>query len=317
MRISVVIPAYNAEPYIGRTVDSVLAQTRPAHEVIVVDDGSTDGTEAAVSRYGQEVRYIRQDNNGASAARNTGIEAAQGEWIAFLDADDEWMPEKLQRQAALLARNPELMWTTGNFLLCYCQTQRRVEKLAEERGRALLGGREYFDDFFWAFTQSATGWTGTMLIKKEALQQAGLFRVGQDRSEDHDMWWRVAYRWPAIGYDNEPLAVYHLDVPESISKKYRDTALLNELLERHLRQAEAHGRSAQFRPCAMHMLRHWIHHYMHDERITLVRGLIVEFGDLLPGYYRSVLRLLTIWPRLTLACMPMLTQINRWVGLKI
>ncbi len=87
--VSVVIPAYNAEKYIGRAIDSVLAQTRQPDEIIVVDDGSTDNTPNAIKSYGSKVYYIHQENGGASVARNTGIEAAKSEWIAFLDADDE------------------------------------------------------------------------------------------------------------------------------------------------------------------------------------------------------------------------------------
>ncbi|MCK4960446.1 MAG: glycosyltransferase family 2 protein, partial [Planctomycetes bacterium] len=89
--VSVVIAAYNAEKYIQRAIDSVLAQSLPADEIIVVDDGSTDNTGDAVKHYGSKVRYIYQENAGPASARNTAIEAATGTWIAFLDADDEWL----------------------------------------------------------------------------------------------------------------------------------------------------------------------------------------------------------------------------------
>lgn len=92
--VSVVIPAYNAGEYLGRAIDSVLAQTQPAAEIIVVDDGSADNTADVAQGYGERIRFIQQENAGASVARNTGIEAAASEWIAFLDADDEWLPQK-------------------------------------------------------------------------------------------------------------------------------------------------------------------------------------------------------------------------------
>ncbi|MHC4386164.1 MAG: glycosyltransferase family 2 protein, partial [Planctomycetota bacterium] len=107
MKISVVIPAYNIEDYIERAIDSVLAQTRQPEEIIVVDDGSTDATAQKIKAYGDQVRYIHQANKGLSGARNTGIRQAQNEWVAFLDGDDEWLPEKLQLQSELLTRNPE------------------------------------------------------------------------------------------------------------------------------------------------------------------------------------------------------------------
>ena len=102
--ISAVIPAYNAEKYITRAIDSVLGQTRPVDEIIIVDDGSTDNTAEAIKRYGDKIQYIYQENAGVSAARNTGIKAAATDWIAFLDADDEWLPERIQLQVELLKR---------------------------------------------------------------------------------------------------------------------------------------------------------------------------------------------------------------------
>jgi len=101
-RISVVIPAYNNAATVGRAVRSVLAQTRPVAEIIVVDDGSQDDTEQVIGSFGEIVHYEYQDNAGASAARNRGIELANGDWIAFLDADDEWLPQKLSIQESAL-----------------------------------------------------------------------------------------------------------------------------------------------------------------------------------------------------------------------
>ena len=100
--VSVVIPVYNSSEYIARTIESVLAQTHKPDEIIVVDDGSTDETRQKVTQYEPKVKYIYQTNAGTSAARNTGIKTSSSEWIAFLDADDEWLPEYLQKQLALL-----------------------------------------------------------------------------------------------------------------------------------------------------------------------------------------------------------------------
>ena len=104
MRVSAIIPAYNRKAAVFRAIDSVLAQTAPVDEIIVVDDGSTDGTADGIHRrYGAQVRVVRQGNQGVSAARNTGIRDAQGEWIAFLDSDDIWLPTKMQCQLEALA----------------------------------------------------------------------------------------------------------------------------------------------------------------------------------------------------------------------
>jgi len=105
MFVSVIIPTYNRKLCLFQAVDSVLAQTVPVEEIIVVDDGSTDGTfEAVCARYGALVKAIRQDNSGASAARNRGLREARGEWIALLDSDDVWLPMKIERQLEALAR---------------------------------------------------------------------------------------------------------------------------------------------------------------------------------------------------------------------
>ncbi len=118
--ISVVIPAYNAAATLARALDSVLAQTHPAHEVLIVDDGSADATGDLVAGYASRggavpVRYLRQANAGPSAARNRGVEAATGDWIAFLDADDWYYPERLARHARMIEADPTLDFLVGSF----------------------------------------------------------------------------------------------------------------------------------------------------------------------------------------------------------
>jgi glycosyltransferase involved in cell wall biosynthesis len=117
MTVSAVIPAYNRKAYIRRAIDSALAQTVPVDEVVVIDDGSTDGTAEAVETwYGQQVRVVRQQNTGVSGARRRGIQEACGEWIAFLDSDDEWMPERNGELLAAAARVPQdVAWIFGDL----------------------------------------------------------------------------------------------------------------------------------------------------------------------------------------------------------
>ena len=105
--VSIVIPAYNAAPYIAETLESALAQTHARREIIVIDDGSTDDTEIRVAPYLSRIRYRRQANAGTAAARNTGLRMATGDYIAFLDADDIWQTEKLEIQLRMAARHPE------------------------------------------------------------------------------------------------------------------------------------------------------------------------------------------------------------------
>ncbi|MHC4951910.1 MAG: glycosyltransferase family 2 protein, partial [Planctomycetota bacterium] len=248
--ISVVIPAYNAGPYLRRTLESVLRQTHPADEIIVVDDGSTDNTADVAASYGDSVVLIGQENAGASVARNTGIEAAKGNWIAFLDGDDEWVPEKLKLQVAHLKKNPDLAWTMSNYFNCFCEQAHRREIRDQGRSEGLLAGQEYYDDYFDAYRAGACGNTNTMLIRKDVLVEAGLFRPGQPRMNDEDMWFRIAYRYPRAGYMTTPLAIYHRGVSDSTVKTHNHPEIVIELIKRHLKLAEEQNRLDAFRDVA-------------------------------------------------------------------
>src|SRR5215216_1764150 len=106
IKVSAIIPTYNSARYLTEAVDSVLAQTVEDVEVVVIDDGSTDETELLMRGYGSRVRYLRQQNGGVARARNRGIEESRGQYVAFLDADDVWVPNKLERQVAALEKGP-------------------------------------------------------------------------------------------------------------------------------------------------------------------------------------------------------------------
>jgi glycosyltransferase involved in cell wall biosynthesis len=106
--ISCIVPVFNGEPYLSETLDSILAQSYRPLEIIVADDGSTDRTANVVANYGDTIRYLKQENAGPPAARNLGLSSARGEFIAFLDADDLWHPDKLARQKARFDAQPAL-----------------------------------------------------------------------------------------------------------------------------------------------------------------------------------------------------------------
>src|SRR5688500_8177111 len=132
--VSVVIPTYNYGRFIAHAIRSVLAQTRPADEIIIVDDGSTDDTTDAVKQFGENVKYVRQENAGVCAARNRGVRESTGDLIAFLDADDTWEPENLEKQLDRFSRD-------GRIGLVHCG-MREFDSTTGETIRLYVDGGE-------------------------------------------------------------------------------------------------------------------------------------------------------------------------------
>jgi glycosyltransferase involved in cell wall biosynthesis len=202
--VSVVIAAYDAERTLGPALASALAQVPRPAEVIVVDDGSRDGTGAVVAAF-PSVRLIRQDNQGPSAARNTGIQAASQPWVAFLDADDIWLPGKLARQFAALARHESAVLLAGDWVRVYPDAD--IEQAGPD-SETLVGYRELL--VFNRFQ------TSTVLVRADVLERCGGFASARDGAEDWDMWLRCALFGPVVKLD-VPLVVYR-DEPASYSK---------------------------------------------------------------------------------------------------
>ncbi|NLH16030.1 MAG: glycosyltransferase family 2 protein [Phycisphaerae bacterium] len=300
--IAAVIPAYNLGPYIGRAVESALRQTRRLDEILVVDDGSTDDTPRVLAGYGDRIRVIRQSNAGASAARNAGIQAAQSDWIAFLDGDDEWLPEAVALLEGVVVRHPDLVWAMGNFFRCDCDSgHRQWEDITPPRMEAIRGhlaGREVFDSYFVAHNLFAAGCTDTMILRREAILEAGMFFPGQKRINDMDLWFRVAYRHPPIGFIPQPLAVYHLAIPDSTIKAHCDSQIIAEFLRRHFDLAAGFDKTDDFRPCAAKMLGSWLTMLLDQRRGREVRGLLREFGGLFSRYFVRTNTIKSYLPRL-------------------
>lgn len=199
-RVSVIIPAYNAAPYIGETLDSVYAQTFSGFEAIVVNDGSSDTAqlEQELKRYPSSLRYLKQENRGAAAARNTGVKAAAGEFVAFLDADDTWLPTFLERQLDLLERNQaDVVWADallyGNSPLAgrtFMEVQPSCSEVTPENLLAV----------------KVTVLTSTVLARRQPLLDVGLFDVKLRRGQDFELWLRLARRGFRFAYQEEVLA---------------------------------------------------------------------------------------------------------------
>jgi glycosyltransferase involved in cell wall biosynthesis len=211
--VSVVIPTYNCARYLGEAIESVLAQTHRPLEIVIVDDGSTDGTDRLVAAYGDRLRYIRQANAGASAARNRGIREAGGGWIAFLDADDTWMDRKLERQLALAAAHPEAglvftdaCWFDEHGVRVPSWTARRPRF---REGQALPPGGWYVGQPYEALLLQNFVTTSSALVRREALEGAGGFDPTFHISHDHDLWLRLVAGGP-VGYVHEVLVRYQV-----------------------------------------------------------------------------------------------------------
>ncbi len=208
-RISVIIPTFNRAHLLPRSIDSLLNQTISAHTVVIVDDGSTDGTENLVSEKYPEITYLRQDNLGVSAARNAGIAAASGEWLAFLDSDDEWMPEKLQCQMEALAAEPEMM-------LCH------TDEIWIRNGKRVNPMKKHDKHGGWIFDKClplCCVSPSSVIIHRSVFDEVGLFDQSLPACEDYDLWLRVTARYPVL-YLNEKLIVKYGGHDDQLSQKY-------------------------------------------------------------------------------------------------
>lgn len=231
--VSAVIPAYNSERFLPLAITSVLAQTYAPMECIVVDDGSRDGTARVAASFGDRVRYIRQDNAGASAARNTGIEAARGEYIAFLDSDDYWMATKVENQMAGIAREPDLVLLASGF---------EPEPLGDASSLHVPHGEafrpealEVFNGLKQLLRDSYLG-TSTVLARTDALRAIGGFDTSLPIAEDLDLYFRLCkdHRYALL---RQPLVGKRLRA-DSLStdlRGYRDNINVLDRVEKLLR----------------------------------------------------------------------------------
>ncbi len=208
-KLSVIIPTYNRQGLLPRALCSVLDQSRPPAEVIVVDDGSTDGTERLMRSEFPGVRYFRQENQGVAAARNHGIREARGEWLAFLDSDDKWLPRKLERQLEALRRERE-------FLLCHTNEiwMRRGKRVNPMRKHAKSGGY-----IFKKCLPLCVVSPSSVVIHRRLFERVGLFDESLPACEDYDLWLRVSSVFPVL-YLEEPLMVKYGGHPDQLSRRY-------------------------------------------------------------------------------------------------
>lgn len=204
MKYSVIIPLYNKEKYIERTLKSVLKQTFEDYEVIVVDDGSTDNSlECARKIQSNKVKIVCQKNAGVAIARNTGIENSSGEYIAFLDADDEWYPNYLETIDNLTIKYPQSAIYVTAYRIVMGDNRFHFSDRGENEDGCL--------DSYWQTFKHAYDivWTSATVIKKAAVLEAGKFTPGEKIGQDLDLWARVACINPKVTYSSAVCVDYN------------------------------------------------------------------------------------------------------------
>ncbi|NOQ32202.1 MAG: glycosyltransferase [Helicobacteraceae bacterium] len=206
--VSVVIPTYNRASFLQRAIKSVLKQSKTVNEIIIIDDGSTDNTKELLSKFPQ-VKYIYQKNSGVSSSRNRGIKEASSEWIAFLDSDDEWHKNKIEKQLEYHSQNSELFisytdekWIKDNK---HINIPKKFKKI----------GGSIFNEIL-PFCNIAPS---SVIVKKELFESVGYFDEELEVCEDYDLWLRIARSYE-FGLVNEPLITKYAGHDDQLSFKH-------------------------------------------------------------------------------------------------
>ncbi len=225
--VSVVIPAYNSADYTVETVESVMAQTYRNFEVIVVNDGSTDNTHLVLEPYRGRLQYIYKENGGACSARNVGIRKAKGEYIAFLDCDDLWLPEKLEYSVAKLKSDEQIGFVcTSSFL---------IDTDGATTGKTLF--KVDLQNAYVNLLNENFVVAPTVVMKRECLETVGLFDESIFIPADWDLWLRLAKRF-RIGFIDKPLSKYRQSSNYTFRNVDQFISEFNYVLEKHIGSSE-------------------------------------------------------------------------------
>ncbi len=225
-KISVVIPVYNREKLVGRAIKSVLDQTFGDYEIIVIDDGSVDGTKKVVQRYKGRIKYIYQENKGISTARNRGIQEASGEYIAFLDSDDTWAPEKLEIQLDLMQKNERLGLVCSRMVILNENGDQCGMKPEKKTGKNFKELVEIGGDLP----------TSSVMTRRVCFEEVGMFDESLVMMEDFEMWVRIASQYDIYMDEDKILAHYYRhdrQITKSRTLVYETTVQLHKKILGH------------------------------------------------------------------------------------
>ena len=216
-KFSVIIAAYNSGATLSKAIDSVLAQSYAAYEIVIVDDGSTDDTSAVANRYGDKIRYHFQKNSGVSSARNKGVELARGDWLAFLDADDWYYPQRLYWHAELLRRNPDLDFLIGDYHYGRADgsiIRRSIESTAF--GLKVLAAADEYDSVLLGVAEMGElipayfGHTSTFSLPREKFLALDGYAPSFSIGEDIHLLIRLCATSHKAGVICKPMGIYHV-----------------------------------------------------------------------------------------------------------
>lgn len=229
-RLSVIIPAYNAAEFLPATIDSALAQTHPNLEVVVVDDGSTDGTRAVLDAYGDRIIGVTQANGGPAAARNHALRLATGDYVGLLDADDLWAPTRAERCIALLEADPTL---TGALT----DSWRFTDDVADATER-IFGDRRT-EPFPARADQLAASarynfLTASVVVRRGVVERLGGFDPAIFGAEDYDLWCRILLAGGGFALIEEPLSFYRVVEGSVSSNRRRQWGVHLQVFDKHL-----------------------------------------------------------------------------------
>jgi glycosyltransferase involved in cell wall biosynthesis len=234
--VSILIPCFNAEHLVAQAIESALAQTWPHKEVIVIDDGSTDGSLDVIRRFDGRIRFETGPNRGGNAARNRLLELSKGEWLQYLDADDYLRPGKIEKQIEFLRKHPD-------FDVIYSPTASEIlvdGKPALEEHQIPKPREPWILLAHWELPQ-----TGGSLWKKSALEDVSGWRVGQPCCQEHELYFRLLAAGARLAHCDCCLAVYRrwdhgVRISNSLPREvYRQQLLIMDRIETHLRKSDA------------------------------------------------------------------------------
>lgn len=295
--VSVIIPVFNREKFVAQALDSVLAQTFKNFEIVVVDDGSTDSSFSILTEYKErfpdKVVLLQQSNSGPSLARNKAIMAAQGKYIAFLDSDDLWPPEKLERQLSIFEEHEDIAFVYSG----YYTTNKKGEILAINLPDPQLKGRIY--DELWVIPNNICG--GTLMVEKEKLLAVGLFDTDLGGGENLDLRIRLS-QLGNVYYCSDPLYFYQRH-SESLTSNFENMYSFQlKLLEKHF------GKSGERNKKIFKILR--------SQQLYFLGGDLLRSGNCVKAatnFFQSIL----LYPQRPRAYVNLLrccmgSQINNW-----